>query len=365
MESELDERGTHGHLRHTVQDVLNRYVQRRWSWALSHAQPHRGLKNLPKKAQGELDLNNELIDLTAELCLELHYSGGAFVIENPVDRGDPTGLARRFYNKDRFPRCDEHGPLWLHPAIKRLIRKTGALFVMFDQCVLGSKFMKSTCLLVSPVLYPRLRHLWGCRCVCTELHEDVAIGKDRNGNFNSARAAAYPEAMNQLYVFDVACEFFLGELGTVEEAKEKAEAYGRDEAADAVSHAAAEDEACRAFGRLDAEQHACVRSFGPRGALALGSGGIRADACSSNARARHLVERVGLAAADVLCFSFARDAAMELRQRVAILATPPAGRGNDVPRMVLPQVAQGKCARRNLQALANDSKRGAASIAGV
>lgn len=275
-----------------------------------------GLKNLPKKRKEELDLNNELIDLTAELCLELHYSGGAFVIENPVDRGDPTGLARRFYNKDRFPRCDEHGPLWLHPAIKRLIRKTGALFVMFDQCVLGSKFMKSTCLLVSPVLYPRLRHLWGCRCVCTELHEDVAIGKDRNGNFNSARAAAYPEAMNQLLV-DVACEFFLGELGTVEEAKEKAEAYmaAMKEAADAVNHAAAEDEACRAFGRLDAEQHAAVTASAT-GALALVAPAGSGKTHAVQMRVRHLVERVGLAAADVLCFSFARDAAMELRQRL-------------------------------------------------
>ena len=273
-----------------------------------------GLPNLSATRRTELKLNNELISLTVELALELDENDGAFIIENPVDRGDPTGRSRRYYNPRVFTRCDEHGPLWLHPEIIELQRRTGALFILFDQCALFSPFMKSTCLLVSPVLYPALKQLWGCRCTCIEPHKEVAIGRDREGHWRSAAAAAYPERMNEILV-KAACKFLLGDLGTVKEAKLLAGqcAVECEEAAEAANAAAEAAEV--AADTLDAEQLQAAQAPAT-GALALVAPAGSGKTHTVHARVRYLIEECKLPAAEVLCLTFSKDAGLELRRRL-------------------------------------------------
>ena len=279
-----------------------------------------GLPNLSATRKAELDLNNELISLTCEVSLELHESGGAFIIENPVDRGDAVGPSRRFYNPLVFTRCDEHGPLWLHPEIIALQEATGALFILFDQCQLDGDYMKSTCLLVSPVLYPALKRLWRCRCKCKEPHEEVAIGKDAAGNWRSAFAAAYPEAMNEIIV-DTACKFLLGTLGTVQQAALVAEERAVEcaQAAEEANAGAEEDAKARAVadlsGALDAEQLEAAQAPAT-GALALVAPAGSGKTHTVHMRVRHLIEVCGVLPPLVLCLTFSKDAGLELRRRL-------------------------------------------------
>ena len=69
--------------------------------------------------------------------------------------------------------------------------------VTFPQCALGGQYQKWTSLLFSVELEPSLSHLRKLTCTHSS-HAKQAAGQDPDGEWKSAEAAAYPEAMNAL-----------------------------------------------------------------------------------------------------------------------------------------------------------------------
>ena len=149
----------------------------------------RGLPGLSQREGWRVQEANELAVRTAVICEEIARLGGEFVIENPIDRGDPA-LPWVFSEPD-------HCPLWALPAIKQLQLLTKGEKVHFPQCAFdGARFQKWTTLLASPGIAASIRS-WGLLRCQHDSHDSVAAGYDMYGEPTGPRAAAYPSGMNE------------------------------------------------------------------------------------------------------------------------------------------------------------------------
>ena len=150
-----------------------------------------GITGLPGLGDGAADavrVANTLVCRTVRLAIAIYRSGGVFIIENPVDRGDvTTSFFRQFWAG--------HASMWLMPEIVNLREVICCTLSTFAQCGMGSAFQKYTSVLYCSELGTKLHSL--ISSVCThESHEAVAFGRDVDGDFKSRSSARYPRAMN-------------------------------------------------------------------------------------------------------------------------------------------------------------------------
>ena len=101
-----------------------------------------GLADLTEHGQRVVLDANVLVRRTCALLAAGTLVGTQFIVENPSDRGDPR-------ETDIFLH-EDHGPLWLMPAIMALERVTGSRRVTFPMCAFQSPWQKFTTLLHSP-----------------------------------------------------------------------------------------------------------------------------------------------------------------------------------------------------------------------
>ena len=149
-----------------------------------------GLTHLSQRSRTHVLHINRLVERMCNLVEVIVRSGGVYIIENPVDRGDTqTSFYRAFWKR--------HGPLWLMPKVLNLYATYDGAMFTFAQCGLGSPFQKFTTLMYSSELSQALSSI--AEAVCThEDHNAVAFGIDYAGSFRSSMSAAYPRAMNLL-----------------------------------------------------------------------------------------------------------------------------------------------------------------------
>ena len=134
----------------------------------------------------------------AALLAAAHTVGTQWALENPADRGDPAA--------HRLWLTDEHGPIWLMPEIVTLMKVCGAETGTFPMCAFGSSWQKFTTLAFTGGFAEWLRPL--NRLTCTHSsHGEAAGGQDANGDWKSARAAAYPADFN-LYLAKAVASLF-------------------------------------------------------------------------------------------------------------------------------------------------------------
>ena len=151
-----------------------------------------GIDGLSARLQQQLDAANLLVERSVAVARAIHEAGGQFVIENPVTRSDPS--------TDHFRwRWRSHASLWMHRLVKALAAERWTRTVTFPQCALGGAFQKFTTLLFSVDLERHFSYLGDLRCT-HERHAKQARGRDPDGKWRSAEAAAYPSAMNALLV---------------------------------------------------------------------------------------------------------------------------------------------------------------------
>ena len=154
---------------------------------------HRGIPGLPRYAMAHTNQANTLAARSANIAYAVWLSGGSYVIENPVDRGNPDEV---WYQ----PGWATHAPLWMMEEIRTLQRRTKSTKVSFPQCGFeGAKYQKWTTLLYSPEMEDTLGPLAKMECE-HQKHAKVARGKKKKGGrkWKSAPAAAYPAQMNQI-----------------------------------------------------------------------------------------------------------------------------------------------------------------------
>lgn len=136
----------------------------------------------------QLRVSNLLVARSVEIARAVKASGGQFIIENPITRSDPA--------TDRYRwRWRSHASLWMHPLVEQLASERWARYAHFPQCALGGEYQKWTTLLYSVDLEPFLSVLGELTCTHTK-HAKQARGRDVDGKWRSAAAAAYPAAMN-------------------------------------------------------------------------------------------------------------------------------------------------------------------------
>ena len=132
----------------------------------------------------ELKRANEITVRMCALLAAAHENGVEFIVENPADRGDQS-------EPNLYLHAD-HGSLWVFPLMLSFIKRTGARTCTFAQCMFGAPFQKYTTLMYSAGLAPLLDPLDRWRCTHSTHAEQVGGDKDENGEWLSARAAAYP-----------------------------------------------------------------------------------------------------------------------------------------------------------------------------
>eukprot|EP00965_Chrysotila_dentata_P148978 4920427-Pleurochrysis_carterae.AAC.1 len=117
-------------------------------------------------------------------------AGAAWMVENPANCGDRSGVAW-------WPRFDDHAPLWLLPRVSAALEKTRAGKMTFVQYALGAPAGKYTTVAFSPSARAHLSALETAVCTHGEGgHQQVAHGRDEAGRARAAAAAAYPLRMN-------------------------------------------------------------------------------------------------------------------------------------------------------------------------
>ena len=154
-----------------------------------------GIAEVSALDQQKLDESNKLIERSIELARAIRAAGGAFIIENPVTRSEPATPHFRWVWRS-------HASLWMHPLVAALRQEPWVCTVDFPQCALGGLYQKWTTLMYSSELDSVLRPLGQLTCTHSR-HLLQASGRDIDGEWRSAAAAAYPVAMN--VVFAQAC----------------------------------------------------------------------------------------------------------------------------------------------------------------
>ena len=149
-----------------------------------------GLRNAPPEWAAYLRKHNELAQWTAQLAQAAHQAGAVWAIENPADRGrrdSPAYWAQRA----------DHAPLWIQECIERLERCTGAATRTFAYCAFGADHQKYTSIM-HDAAWEELAALDARRCEHgNEGHAELLRGRDQHGTSRAARAAAYPDELNE------------------------------------------------------------------------------------------------------------------------------------------------------------------------
>ena len=146
-----------------------------------------GMPDLSDSNQRKLRDANVLIRRMCAILLAGHMAGTQFMIENPSDRGDPT-------ESDIFLH-ENHGPVWLMPAIIALLRVTGSKQATFPMCAFSSPWQKFTTIAYSAGFEAWAAPLNKMRCHHSR-HEADAGGELSSTGWNSSAAAAYPPNFN-------------------------------------------------------------------------------------------------------------------------------------------------------------------------
>ena len=169
----------------------------------------RGLHEPPPGHEHEAARANLLVQRAVAIAQAVHDSGGVYVIENPIDRGDPLLAARINAAHGRATKVlrpvPEHASLWQMVEISQLAEATHAELVHFPQCMLGGRAQKLTTFLFSPAL-TGLRSLG--QLVCHHSKEQhgyrFRAKRRRGGGWGTASLAAYPATLNQLLATSIA-----------------------------------------------------------------------------------------------------------------------------------------------------------------
>lgn len=149
-----------------------------------------GLANAPPEWAAYLRKHNELAQWTTELALAAHQAGAIWALENPADRGregSPAFWAERA----------DHAPLWVQSCVETLEAQTGAATRTFAYCAFGAGYQKYTSIM-HDAEWVELEALDARLCGHgDEAHAELLRGRDRNGASRAARAAAYPDELNE------------------------------------------------------------------------------------------------------------------------------------------------------------------------
>ena len=154
-----------------------------------------GLDNLSEHGRRQLLDANLIVQRTCAILLAGHIAGSQFVCENPSDRGDPI-------ESDIFLH-EDHGPLWMMPAMLAMERVTDSQRVTFPMCAFQSPWQKFTTLMYTPGFEAWLGPLSSLRCH-HHRHASMAGGEFDGEEWNSAKAAAYPANFNYYLARSVA-----------------------------------------------------------------------------------------------------------------------------------------------------------------
>ncbi|KAL3906109.1 MAG: hypothetical protein SGPRY_010673 [Prymnesium sp.] len=138
----------------------------------------------PMRWQAYLRKHNELVAVSAELARATYDTGGTFVIENPVDRGDTTSV----HFKERYA---DHAPLWVMPHIVRLASATKPRWASMPMCAFNGEFQKWTTLMAAGPAENSISVLGGLPCTHLS-HTMTARGTDERGVPLSEKAGEYP-----------------------------------------------------------------------------------------------------------------------------------------------------------------------------
>ena len=151
-----------------------------------------GISSLSPFHRKQVEVSDLLVKRSVAIARAVKASGGQFIIENPITRSDPSTNHYRW-------RWRSHASLWMHPEMKGLLGERSTRRVDFPQCALSGEWQKFTTLAYSVDLEPYLAKLGMLTCT-HERHKKQAVGRDPDGKWKSAAAAAYPAAMNALFV---------------------------------------------------------------------------------------------------------------------------------------------------------------------
>ena len=149
-----------------------------------------GLPGLEDGWRREVRAANDVTSRSMAIASAAVAANAAVIIENPVSRG----VGSPWYE----PRYARHASLWDMPCVARWREACGALQVDCAQCAFGGEYMKLTTFLYSSDLHVAMSAMEAAVCSHQgEAHAAVAHGVDSDGRFVSARAAAYPAALNR------------------------------------------------------------------------------------------------------------------------------------------------------------------------
>ena len=135
-------------------------------------------------------MHDGFIEFTCDVFRDGAAVAALCILENPADVSAP-GPAH-------WAAKAHHGSIFKTAAVRKLCDDMHLLTLDFAQCAFASAYRKWTTFLFSAELYDLIagwRH-FGCTHGFGK-HPDVAYGRDELGAAKSARAAAYPEALNQ------------------------------------------------------------------------------------------------------------------------------------------------------------------------
>ena len=147
-----------------------------------------GFPWLDDKWRREVRAANDVTDRAMSVAHVAARIGASVVIENPVWRGEGSPWC-----KERFR---DHASLWDMPVVRRWRHLVGAQGVHCAQCAFGGEFQKLTTFLCTPDMLGALASFASARCFHTK-HAEVAHGRGEDGKHVTARAAAYPAALNR------------------------------------------------------------------------------------------------------------------------------------------------------------------------
>ena len=146
-----------------------------------------GANKCPEAHRRELNAANKIVSRMCALLKAAAEVGTEFAIENPADRGDPA-------RPDLFMH-PEHAPLWLMPEMKELSSFASCRTSTFPMCAFGAPYLKHTTFMYSPGLAHDMQDLDTLRCI-HDSHPERAGGDKDDGEWSSAKAAAYPSDLN-------------------------------------------------------------------------------------------------------------------------------------------------------------------------
>ena len=149
-----------------------------------------GIPGLEDGWQREVRAANDVTSRSMAIASAAVAANASVIIENPVSRG----VGSPWYE----PRYARHASLWDMPCVTSWREACGARSVDCAQCAFGGEYMKLTTFLYTSDLHAAMSAMEAAVCSHRgEAHAAVAHGVDSSGRYVSARAAAYPAALNR------------------------------------------------------------------------------------------------------------------------------------------------------------------------